>query len=62
MLKALVIAILTTVLVLLVVAAQAGTYTSGVVKDQIARTVKDAIVTLTDRQIGRATSVRSFSV
>jgi len=60
-LKALGIAILTTVLVLLVIAAQAATYISGTVKDQGGRPVKGAIVTLTDRQLGRATSVYTGS-
>src|ERR1022692_3286252 len=54
--KALAIAILTTALVLLVIAAQAAAYTSGAVNDQRGRPVKGAIVTLTDRQLGRATS------
>jgi virginiamycin B lyase len=62
MLKALAIALLTTALVLLVAAAaKSGTYTSGVVNDQGGRPVKGAIVTLTDRQLGRATSVYTAS-
>src|ERR1019366_4994224 len=61
MLKALAIAILTTAVVLLVIAAQAGTYTNGVVKDQGGRPVVGAIVTLTDRQLRRATSFYTAS-
>ncbi len=61
MLKALAIALLTTALVLLAVVAKGGAYTSGVVKDQGGRPVAGAIVTLTNRQLGRATSVYTAS-
>ncbi len=61
MLKAVAIALLTTALVLLAVVAKGGAYTSGVVKDQGGRPVVGAIVTLTDRQLGRATSVYTAS-
>ncbi len=56
-LKALVIAALTIALMLLAIEAQGGVYASGVVQDQHARPVVGAIVTLTDQQLGRATSV-----
>ncbi len=61
MLKAVAIALLTTALVLLAVVAKGGAYMSGVVKDQGGRPVAGAIVTLTDRQLGRATSVYTAS-
>ena len=61
MFKAVAIALLTTALVLLAVVAKGGAYTSGVVKDQGGRPVAGAIVTLTDRQLGRATSVYTAS-
>src|ERR1700687_5988585 len=60
-LKALAIALLTTALVLLAIAAQGSAYTTGVVKDPGGRPVKGAIVSLTDRQLGRATSVYTAS-
>lgn len=61
LLKAVAIAGLAAALVLLAIAAEGGTYTSGVVKDQGGRPVAGAIVTLTDRQLGRATSVYTAS-
>ena len=61
LLKAVSIAAMASALMLIALAAEAGSYAAGAVRDQTGRPVAGAIVTLTDRQLRRATSVYTAS-
>ena len=61
LLNAVSIATMASALMLIALAAEAGSYPAGAVRDQTGRPVAGAIVTLTDRQLRRATSVYTAS-